>query len=803
MMKEARLLTAELPRLVAKTTQATRPPASDYLTWVGRMAANHWLLINLLGIVTVIVAAGLSQGPRIFTWAVFLGANSVAYYGYTTRGAHTGESWFDRAALELGFAGIYGLAWAAAAYLTTIMTSAPAAYAAYALTFAVVLLGLPIFAARGAAYASLLASYLMPVGYLLYSRDGMLVAVTAVTVATVMAVLSAEFQRRLTTGVANVLDETDTLQVQLAANKLALTIDSTDFLDGIRSQVGALKHAFVDAARTTATLDALSDSIIRVDGEGRVEYLNPAAENMTGYPLLTARGKSFTSVLRLHVPGSQTVAAAALEQCFDCDSPPRGSDHATLHRRDGVRIGVDYMVTPLHSAAPREGAVFLLRDTTERRKAARTLAWETTHDPLTGLVNRTEFEVQLKAALTKPGVKSDEQHALCVVDIDHFSFINDNYGEAAGDYVLQTLALSLGQRIRGVDVLARLDGNAFGILLVSCPLDKARLIAEGIRAIIAEMSFFWQDAQFSIHASLSLTSLVPRATNIGDVLSAAERACAATARAGGNRLEIIGANAARTFTPTQPGPHLIKNSTALQYEHFELFFQPLIPIGAEEDSLSYCELKLHLRADNGALIAPRDLPVTAGHHPRLPEIDRWLVKAAVEAIKSEHFDLTGMDVIGIGVSAQSVADEQFVDYVVRLIDDAAIAPAKLCFEILESPTSSQWERVSFFVATMKDFGCKVALGDFGRGAHSYQILKRAAVDYLIIHDEFVRNIAYNSVDYEIVLGIARVAKSLRVRTIAGGVPNLATRDMLRGMGVDYAQGLLLEKPRPLNVRHLH
>ncbi|MBI2802719.1 MAG: EAL domain-containing protein [Gammaproteobacteria bacterium] len=798
MTKEARLITAELP-LVARITQPTPPPASDYLTWVGRTAANHWLLINLLGI--VIVVAGLGQGPRIFTWAVFLGANSLAYHGYTTRAAHVGGSWLDRAALEVGFAGIYGLAWAAAAYLATSMTSAPVAYAAYGLTFAVVLSGLPIFAARGTAYAGLLASYLVPVGYLLYSRDGMLAAATAVTVATVIAVLSAEFQRRLTAGVANVVDETNALQVQLAANRLALTIDSTGFLDGIRSQVGALKHAFADVARTTATLDALSDGVIRVDGEGRVEYLNPAAENMTGYPLPTARGKSFTSVLRLQVPGSQTVAAAALERCFKCDSPPR--DHATLHRRDGVRLGVDYVVTPLHSAASREGAVFLLRDTAERRNAARTLAWETTHDPLTGLINRSEFEVQIKTALTKPGVKPDEQHALCVVGIDHFTFINDNHGAAAGDYVLQTLALTLGQRIRGVDVLARLDGNAFGILLVSCPMEKARVIAEGIRAIIAEMSLFWQGTQFSIHASLSLTSLVPPPTNIGDVLSAAERVCACTARNGGNRLEIIGANAARPFAPTQPGPRLIKNSTALHYEHFELFFQTLIPIGTEDDSLSYCEVKLQPRADNSALFAPRELPATTGHHPHLPEIDRWLVKAAVEAIKSEHAELAGMDVVGIGVSAQSVADEQFVDYTVRLIDDAAIVPAILCFEILESPTSASWERVSFFVATMKDLGCKVALGDFGRGAYSYQILKRSAVDYLIIHDEFVRNIAYNSVDYEIVLGIARVAKSLRVRTIAGGVPNLATRDMLRGMGVDYAQGLLLEKPRPLNVRHLH
>ena len=238
---------------------------------------------------------------------------------------------------------------------------------------------------------------------------------------------------------------------------------------------------------------------------------------------------------------------------------------------------------------------------------------------------------------------------------------------------------------------------------------------------------------------------------------------------------------------------------ALRHDNFELFFQPVTPLASDLGSQCYGELQLRMCTQTGVTLGPRDFLPTAERYHLQPAIDRWFVKATIDALRRRHAVLADFDTIGISVSAQSVLDDDFLQYVVPLIESLKNSRDRLCFEIAESHLIKQWDRACTFVATVKGLGCRVALDGFGVGLHSFQLLKKLHVDYLKIHPEFVRNVAHNSLDYEVILGIARVAKALRIRTIATGVNNFATRDHLRSMGIDFAQGFLVEQARPLTI----
>ncbi|MGH8595789.1 MAG: EAL domain-containing protein, partial [Gammaproteobacteria bacterium] len=389
------------------------------------------------------------------------------------------------------------------------------------------------------------------------------------------------------------------------------------------------------------------------------------------------------------------------------------------------------------------------------------------------------------------------QHGLCVIDLDHFALINERYGTAAGDFVLQRVADALKCKLRGVDLLARLDGDRFGVLLLNCAFDRAKLIAEGLRYQIASLSCPWQEVEINPRASVGLIEVLPGQTRMTELLSSADYACLKAKSDGGNRVYAVHAEDELCRSRDPILLRIKEIETALRYDHFELLFQPVLPIRSDHESINYCEVSLRMRTDSGETLAPRDfLPVAERYH-LLPDLDRWIVKATIDAFRRSHPKLHQIDIVAVNISAQAVSDEKFLDTVVKLLNESEIPTTRLCFELAESQLIKQWDRACSFIATLKNLGCHIALDGFGLGTYSFQLLKKLPVDFLKIHEDFVRNLTHNSVDYEVVLGILRVAKALRIRTIAGGVTNSATRDVLSGMGVDFAQGFAVEEPRPL------
>lgn len=766
------------------------PPAS-LAHWLSGLQINTWMLGVVSGIAAVVMLNG-AQAP-VLAWAAFVGLNLLM----VSRLAGTqARRLLDSPAAISGSAAAAGLVWAAAVVIADSLAGPSETWlATLAVSYALVLFSLPLFGHRQHAFAALVGAFGAPVAWVLSTRYGPAVAAVALGFGLLPPLLAARLLTHAIDPLSRLLDNT----LDGLVDDRDEPRDATDFLDDARTRLGRLRHALADLAQLQATVGALGDGIVLVDGNGRVEFLNPVAEVLTGYGLREARGQFVNFVVDLQAPGSRDLALVTTHEVLRTGGTQRLDDRATLRRRDGVTYGIDFTVSALRRGDAIAGAVAVLRDVTARREQLRTMSWRAAHDPLTGLSNRTDFEQRLQETLAREAGERRVHHALCVFDVDHFAFINDTFGSVAGDHAIRCIAELLRQQIRGVDLAARLDGDRFGVLLFNCPLDKAALIADALRRRISELALDWDGTEVTVRVSAGVLGLTQGECQLPDALSAVDHACDIAKRAGGNRVHTLDTADDHARRRDQIFSRVREIQTALRFDRFELLFQPVLPVGGDAPGGGYCELLLRMRNGDDQTLSPRDFLRTAERYHLLPDIDRWAVKAALDALRLEHPGLARAEAVAINVSAQSVSDEHFSAFVLEAVRDAGVDPTRLCFELAESHLIRQWDRACIFIADVKQLGCRVALDGFGLGTHSFQLLKRLQVDYLKIHEDFVRNIANNSVDYEIVLGITRVARTLRIRTIASGVGNLACREVLRGLGVDYAQGFLVEPPRPVSV----
>ncbi len=787
--------TQALTSSTISVTAASTVRSASLSHWLSAQHTGPWMLANLVGIAATLWLTRLT--PVALTWAVFMALNVTMAVRAGKRDLTANRA--NHSELMLGLAATLGVGWGAAAFLVNAPSDAARnGLGCIAIGFILVQFGHAAFAHLGQSLSAMVCGYAIPFALFIGEHYGVFAAAGGTVFALLPLWLSARIQAHALQAVDRLFSQTLGALSQPSAN--SRDSDDEDFLHHAQSELGHLQQVLGEHRQLQSAVHALSDGIVCIDGSGRVEFINPVAEVLTGFTLREARGQYVNHVVCLQSTGSKDLAAHIAFETMRDGGVRRGDDNTALRRRDGVVYGIEYAVSArAHPAAgdAAPGAVFSLRDVTERRNALRLMSWRAAHDPLTGLVNRTDFEQRLHEAITREVVGPTAGHALLVLDIDHFTFINDTFGTAAADHLLKELAELLRQQIRGVDLLARLDGDRFGILLLHCPFDKAALIAEALRTQIERTTCAWQEHELNARVSVGLVEVTAHDLGLADLFSAADYACGCAKKAGGNRVHALRTSDEHFRRRDQYFTRIKEIQAALRYDRFELFFQSVLPIDHGTQKLNYCELLLRMRAEDSELVSPRDFLLTAERYHLLPELDRWTVKAALDVMRLNHPNLAKMDVIAINVSAQSVSDEKFAEFAINAIRESEVSPPRICFEIAESHLIRQWDKACIFIATVKELGCRVALDGFGLGTHSFQLLKRLHVDYLKVHEDFVRNITTNSVDYEVVLGISRVAKTLRIDTIASGVSNLATREVLRGMGVDYAQGFLVDQPRPV------
>ncbi len=548
------------------------------------------------------------------------------------------------------------------------------------------------------------------------------------------------------------------------------------------------------------TLESIGDGVIRTDVHGIVEYLNPVAEKLTGWPRDEALGRALLEVLRL----VDEVSGRALPDPVARSRRERGSfclagRTLLLHRDQVRRFATEVTVSPVLDLERRViGTVLVFRDVTELHGMARQMAYQASHDPLTGLINRREFERRVERALERVrSAGSDTGHALCYLDLDQFKIVNDTCGHAAGDELLRRLAVELSGCVRETDTLARLGGDEFGVLLEHCPLERAAQIGDKLRRVVQGFRFDWEGKRFEIGVSIGVVALDADTGGLSDGLGAADAACYVAKEQGRNRVHVSHAADGALLRHHGQMRWARRIREALNEDRWQLWLQPYRALSPDCAGVRPAEFLLRMVDEDGTVVAPGEFLPAAERYHLMPDVDRWVVRSALAALAGGHPGVRDLNLCGINLSGQSLGDESFLPYVTDCLEASGVAAARVCFEVTETAAVANLAQAMRFMSVLRERGCRFALDDFGSGLSSFAYLKNFPVDYLKIDGAFVRDMAEDPVDHAMVEAIHQVGRVLRMRTVAEFVEDEATLTELRRLGVDFAQGYAVARPAPL------
>lgn len=541
------------------------------------------------------------------------------------------------------------------------------------------------------------------------------------------------------------------------------------------------------------TLQSIGDGVVTTDAQCRVEYLNPIAEELTGWKLDDASGRPVDEIFRSFHEETCEPLENPLAVAIRRVRPIKSVRPTLLIRRDGNELYIESTAAPIRDGSGAvSGGVLVFHDVSESRELNRQLSYHASHDILTGLMNRREFEHRLERAL-KSAKARETCYALCYMDLDQFKIINDACGHSAGDELLYKLGQLLKGKIRWRDTLARLGGDEFAVLLESCSLDEALVSAEGLRESIHDYKFLWDERVFRLGVSIGVVPITSDNENVAALLSAADSACAAAKEAGRNRIQSFQENDIDLMRRRREMQWAARINSALEENRFELFRQTIQPL-QKEDSGSHFELLVRMRDENGAMVAP-DLFITAAERYGLtPNIDRWVIQNAFRWLLSEADERARLALCSINLSGQSLGDDKFLPFVIDQFRVSGLDASKICFEITETAAIASYAQANRFINALKDLGCKFALDDFGTGLSSFGYLKHFPVDFLKIDGSFVKEILHDPIDREMVRSINEIGHLTGKQTIAEFAENEEIIAMLRGMGIDYAQGYGVSQP---------
>ncbi|NIR30099.1 MAG: EAL domain-containing protein [Gammaproteobacteria bacterium] len=438
------------------------------------------------------------------------------------------------------------------------------------------------------------------------------------------------------------------------------------------------------------------------------------------------------------------------------------------------------------------------RDITEAYQLALELSHQATHDPVTGLVNRREFEERLTRAL-ESARRSDAEHALCYLDLDQFKVINDTCGHLAGDELLRQIAALLSERVRRRDTLARLGGDEFGILMEHCPLDDAQHVAEDIRTLIKDFRFVWEHQGFRIGVSIGVAPITGATQSTTSALARADAACYFAKEQGRNRIHVYLEGDAGLERQHSEMCWVGRIQKALDQHRFRLFYQPIVPLTKGRADDEHYEILLRMEDERGRLVSPGYFLPAAERYHLASQLDRWTIDRTFAWLNSHPQHLQRLYLCSINLSGHSLGDDAFHDYLVRRLTCGAVPARKICFEVTETAAISNLASATRLMETLRKLGCNFALDDFGSGVSSFAYLKTLPADFLKIDGAFVRDIADNPLDLAVVKSINEIGKTMGKKTIAEFVDSRAILERLRagGIGVDYAQGHYLAPARPL------
>lgn len=559
-------------------------------------------------------------------------------------------------------------------------------------------------------------------------------------------------------------------------------------------------HALeTEKRRAQVTLAAIGDAVISLDQDGRVAYMNPTAEQLTGCSAEQAQGQAFEALFSIideqpgehHEPLLQAILAGHSRSLCD---------HTKLIvRPDGSSVAVNLVGTPILIDGQVSGAVMVLHDMTRERQFVASLSWQASHDALTGLLNRREFEYRVSQLLERLQ-HEQRRHALMFLDLDQFKVVNDTSGHAAGDELLRQVCTELQAHLREGDTLARLGGDEFGVILENCPADAAERIAEALRRSVEALRFVWNGRPFAISVSVGLVQVSEGHSTLEALLRTADMACYSAKEKGRNRVHAYQPDDRELSQRVGEMTWVQRIHTALQENHFCLYAQRILALGADPDDL-HLEILLRLRDEGGELIVPGSFIPAAERYGLMHMIDRWVLRNTFQALARQR-DGGGLPArltCAINLSGASIGDANFLDFIREQFASQGIAAQMICFEITETTAITNLADATRFINELKTLGCRFSLDDFCAGMSSFMYLKHLPVDYLKIDGSFVRDMLQNPIDRAMVEAINHIGHVMGKATIAEFVETEEVLQALREIGIDYAQGYVIARPQPFDL----
>lgn len=542
----------------------------------------------------------------------------------------------------------------------------------------------------------------------------------------------------------------------------------------------------MEKERAQVTLEGIADAVITSNQAGFVLYMNTAAERLAGVNLSEVKVKTLRSIFRLKTEDRATpVNSSWLTDSYSI------LEEVIIERADGTEFVIRKSASPLYDGDGNTFAIVtVLHDVTMLRRLSNQLSFQARHDQLTGLINRYEFDRKTQAAIDDAATEN-RIHCLAYIDLDQFKIVNDTCGHMAGDVLLKQLSNHIKAKVRSSDTLARLGGDEFALLLMGCDLDKAQEIIEGLLQVVREYRFTFDDKVFKVGASVGLTEISPNQNlDLSELLSTVDAACYSAKEEGGNRIHVYRSDDKDIKEHNNQLEWVSRIHLGLEKKQFVLYIQRMQSLtpGAE----LHCELLIRMQAMDGSYYPPGYFLPAAERYHLMPKIDRWVVGEALAIIA--HKGAAFPYVCAINLSGQTLSEEGFLEYVLAQIKLHDVDTRRICFEITETSVIANLNKARQFMHALREVGCRFSLDDFGSGLSSFAYLKNLEVDFLKIDGMFVKAIVNNKIDRAMVESINNVGHVMGLHTIAEFAENDEIINMLKEIGVDYAQGYGVAKP---------
>jgi diguanylate cyclase (GGDEF)-like protein/PAS domain S-box-containing protein len=582
----------------------------------------------------------------------------------------------------------------------------------------------------------------------------------------------------------NIVDKTKTLNINLHK-------DNHDYIKKNESVSRQKEQAEI-------TLQAIGEGVISTDQFGRVVYMNPVAEIYTGWNANDIKGKHLSMILNLVDETSHIKLPNPVDQCIENNITINSTGNSILIRRDGLEYAVDYSTTPIK----REdnivtGSVMIFRDVTDKRTMEKNLSWHATHDPLTGLINRREFDGRLEKIISNSD-NADREHAICYIDLDRFKLVNDSCGHQAGDELLQKVSTRLKKIARDTDTVARLGGDEFAVIMYGCSLDKAKLIAEIFREEVFNTKFDWYGKHFPITASIGIVPLNDSTTSLTQLKRSADLICYRAKDAGGNRIALYDQAKSDQIQHVGELKLLEELQHNLEKECFKLYTQRIKPLDDLNDILFY-EVLLRMKSFEGVMLPANNFMHTAEAYHMLSAIDNWVLKVVMEMVAYGNPLFNKAHIISVNLSQQSVLNEKFIKYAIDIFNDYDIPAGNICFEINEPQFYDSMDRFRRFVTLIKRQGCKIALDDFNYNPANINSVKQLNIDYIKLDARQFGDVNdSHNYDYKLLESINDINHMIGAQTIMKCIDNDEIIESLFEIGTDYVQGYVIEPPQALN-----